>query len=142
MHEATELAYLEFSATEDSRYSINQQQYHNHQQQSTLGFAPPLPISAPPCAIFRPASPRPRSGRSYSTEKMSSALHRVRLHGKRSHSSTNSLNLEESHGGGGGGGGGLVNREKRARLGRPSHSVLVNGNNTTTTSTGPVPMSP
>jgi hypothetical protein len=67
---------------------------------------------------------------------MSSALHRVRLNGKRSHNSTNTLNNnnEESPGGGGGGVIGIsMQREKRARLGRPAQSV---GNN------GPVPMSP
>ncbi len=149
VHEATELAYLEFSTEESIPYSTQQQQQqhqqqHHHQQQPTLlGFAPPLPITAPPCSLFRPASPRPRSGRSYSAEKMSSALHRVRLNGKRSHTSSNSLNnanpLEENFSASSGGGGGGLVREKRARLGRPAQSVYV-GN--TSINNGPVPMSP
>jgi hypothetical protein len=72
---------------------------------------------------------------------MSSALHRVRLNGKRSHNSSNNLNtianynLEESPLGGHGGGSGGV-REKRARIGRSSQALNnINSND-------PVPMSP
>ncbi|KAL4545711.1 hypothetical protein Ndes2526B_g00362 [Nannochloris sp. 'desiccata'] len=143
LHEATKLAYLEFSTEDSAIYSSQQHLQLNQQQQPPiLGYVPPLPITAPPCSIYHPASPRPRSGRSHSTEKLSSVIHRVRLNGKRGHNSINSLNnIEESQLTGGSG---MVRetREKRARIGRPpecqSQSLLhVGGSNN-----GPAPMSP
>jgi hypothetical protein len=146
VHEATELAYLEFSTQDGAAYSIQQQQHH--QQPTILEYDQPHSIRAPHCSIFRPASPRPRSGRSYSTEKMSSVLRRVRLNGKRGHTSTISLNnIEESllTAGGGVGGATRETREKRARVGRPPQFesvVHVGGNVHNSHHNGPAPMSP
>jgi len=152
VHEATELAYLEFSTEDSATYSIEhyqERQRHQHHEQQPIIFGndlhQPLPIKAPPCSIFRPASPRPRSGRSYSTEKMSSVLRRVRLNGKRGHTSTNNFNIEENQLSGGGGGPAREARGKRARVGRPPQfqSLLhVGGSLNSGSHNGPAPMSP